>query len=208
MMFAWSLWNADYLRSTPAYCGIPAASLSCQEQCANPLQANPLPQVLQFVYHLLSQRGATQPAFTFMSENETLGVEMRTGPPALPPCTKCTFPVDRERDGRPTHPRRRFAFSFRPIRGQVMPHPSPSPAINAGLFSLVAGNDLADRWQNQSCTTMAETLNKANLYTCNEYREEMILLALQRRLQQDQLSDEERAKIAEEIDRLARKIGL
>jgi hypothetical protein len=48
----------------------------------------------------------------------------------------------------------------------------------------------------------------ANLYTCNEYREEMILLALQRRLQQDQLSDEERAKIAEEIDRLARKIGM
>jgi hypothetical protein len=89
-----------------------------------------------------------------------------------------------------------------------MQRPSPSPAINAGLFSLVAGNDLADRWQNQSCTTMAETLNGANLYTCNEYREEMILLALQRRLQQDQLSDEERATIAEEIDRLARKIGL
>jgi hypothetical protein len=48
----------------------------------------------------------------------------------------------------------------------------------------------------------------ANLYTCNEYREEMILLALQRRLQQEQLSDEERAKIAEEIDCLARKMEM
>jgi hypothetical protein len=48
----------------------------------------------------------------------------------------------------------------------------------------------------------------ANFYTCNEYREEMILLALQRRLQQEQLSEAERAKRAEEIERLTRKMGM
>jgi len=44
-------------------------------------------------------------------------------------------------------------------------------------------------------------------YTCNEYREEMILLSLQRKLQQT-LSDEERQKVLAEIARLEKAMGL
>jgi len=45
------------------------------------------------------------------------------------------------------------------------------------------------------------------IYTCNEYREEMILLALLRRLKDPDLSEEERVKITEEIACLEKKIG-
>ncbi len=45
-------------------------------------------------------------------------------------------------------------------------------------------------------------------YTCNEYREEMILLALQQRLQCPDLTKEEREELTGEIARLAEKIGL
>ena len=45
-------------------------------------------------------------------------------------------------------------------------------------------------------------------YTCNEYREEMILLALQKRLQQTNLSDLERQEILGEIARLEKIVGL
>jgi hypothetical protein len=44
-------------------------------------------------------------------------------------------------------------------------------------------------------------------YTCNDYREEMILLALRQRLQRPELSDEDKAKLTEEIDRLEKAIG-
>jgi hypothetical protein len=44
-------------------------------------------------------------------------------------------------------------------------------------------------------------------YTCNDYREEMILLALRHKLQQSDLSDEERAKLKKEIARLEKAIG-
>lgn len=45
------------------------------------------------------------------------------------------------------------------------------------------------------------------LYTCNEYRQEMILLALRNRLQQADLADEERNGLIGEIARLEKEIG-
>ncbi|MDJ0622127.1 MAG: hypothetical protein QNJ17_04125 [Desulfocapsaceae bacterium] len=47
-----------------------------------------------------------------------------------------------------------------------------------------------------------------NKYTCNEYREEMILAALQRRLQQNNLSEEEKTRVLQEIAELEKKMGL
>ena len=44
-------------------------------------------------------------------------------------------------------------------------------------------------------------------YTCNEYREEMVLLALQQQLRQPDLSDEKRAALLEEINRLEIEFG-
>jgi lipoprotein NlpI len=45
-------------------------------------------------------------------------------------------------------------------------------------------------------------------YTCNEYREEMILAGLQRSLQNPDLSSEERARIQKEITALEEAMGL
>ncbi|MBW1682438.1 MAG: hypothetical protein JRF59_02360 [Deltaproteobacteria bacterium] len=39
-------------------------------------------------------------------------------------------------------------------------------------------------------------------YTCTDYREEMRLLGLKRRLREEELSKEERAEVLEEIARL------
>lgn len=50
--------------------------------------------------------------------------------------------------------------------------------------------------------------NKQYTYTCNEYREEMILASLQRRLQQEALTEEERNKVLQEIEELERRMGL
>jgi len=47
-----------------------------------------------------------------------------------------------------------------------------------------------------------------NQYTCNEYREEMILLALQNKLQQPHLDEKERQEIVQEIARLEKVVGL
>lgn len=44
-------------------------------------------------------------------------------------------------------------------------------------------------------------------YTCNDYREEMILLGLRQKLQQSNLTDEERVKLKKEIARLEKIIG-
>ncbi len=44
-------------------------------------------------------------------------------------------------------------------------------------------------------------------YTCNEYREEMILLALRQQLQRLDLTEEEREKLTQEIVRLEKVIG-
>lgn len=59
------------------------------------------------------------------------------------------------------------------------------------------------------CTqSMTKETTTSTVYTCNEYREEMILLALQRKLQQPGLTPEEQQKLSEEIARLAEKIGM
>lgn len=54
---------------------------------------------------------------------------------------------------------------------------------------------------------MKENSEKNN-YTCNEYREEMILAALQRRLLQTDLTEEERAKLLREIAELEERMGM
>lgn len=45
-------------------------------------------------------------------------------------------------------------------------------------------------------------------YTCNEYREEMILVTLHKRLQQDGLTAEEKDLIKKEIKRVEEQMGL
>jgi hypothetical protein len=45
-------------------------------------------------------------------------------------------------------------------------------------------------------------------YTCNEYRVEMILLALQKKLQQQNLAEVERQELLREIARLEKIVGL
>ena len=45
-------------------------------------------------------------------------------------------------------------------------------------------------------------MRKRSKYTCREYREEMVLLGLKRRLAQKDLSEEERKAIIEEIQKL------
>ncbi len=44
-------------------------------------------------------------------------------------------------------------------------------------------------------------------YTCNDYREEMIILALRQKLQKTDLTEEERTKLTREIARLEKAIG-
>ena len=48
---------------------------------------------------------------------------------------------------------------------------------------------------------------ESSTYTCNDYREEMILLGLRQKLLQSDLTDEERTKLTKEIDRLEKIIG-
>ncbi len=45
-------------------------------------------------------------------------------------------------------------------------------------------------------------------YTCAQYREEMLLLSLERRLADPGLSEEERAELAAEIERLRRRMNM
>ena len=55
--------------------------------------------------------------------------------------------------------------------------------------------------------TRKQDTTQQTIYTCNEYREEMILLALRRRLQQPDLAEEERARLTGEIARLEKEFG-
>lgn len=50
--------------------------------------------------------------------------------------------------------------------------------------------------------------NTTSKYTCNEYREEMILAGLQRSLQNPDLTAEERTRIQNEITALEEAMGL
>ena len=45
-------------------------------------------------------------------------------------------------------------------------------------------------------------------YTCNDYREEMILLGLQKRLNQESLSDAEKKEILKEIETIEKQMGM
>ncbi len=45
-------------------------------------------------------------------------------------------------------------------------------------------------------------------YTCNEYREEMILLGLQKRLSSPDLSPEEKQRILKEIAKVEKQMGM
>lgn len=45
-------------------------------------------------------------------------------------------------------------------------------------------------------------------YTCADYRQEMVLLGLRKRLRDEQLSDAQREKILREIHRLEMEMGM
>jgi hypothetical protein len=45
-------------------------------------------------------------------------------------------------------------------------------------------------------------------YTCADYREEMMLLGLKKRLEADSLSEEEKASIQDRIAEIERSMGL
>ena len=48
----------------------------------------------------------------------------------------------------------------------------------------------------------------ASPYTCNEYREEMILLGLQRRLSSPNLPEREKEELLKEIARVEKQMGI
>lgn len=51
-------------------------------------------------------------------------------------------------------------------------------------------------------------MGKKGNYTCNDYREEMILLGLQKRLNQADLTEEERKEILKEIEIIEKQMGM
>ena len=52
-----------------------------------------------------------------------------------------------------------------------------------------------------------EKIKTPSTYTCNEYRLEMVLLALRQRLHQPDLAEQEREKLVKEVARLEKEIG-
>ncbi len=55
---------------------------------------------------------------------------------------------------------------------------------------------------------MIKNDNTSGPYTCNEYREEMILLGLRRRLMENGLNDTERQRLRDEINKIEKEMGL
>jgi len=53
-----------------------------------------------------------------------------------------------------------------------------------------------------------EKPNTGGQYTCNEYREEMILLGLQKRLASQGLTQEEKESLLKEIAKVEKQMGL
>jgi hypothetical protein len=53
-----------------------------------------------------------------------------------------------------------------------------------------------------------EKSNKGGQYTCNEYREEMILLGLQKRLSSKGLTQKEKESLLNEIAKVEKQMGL
>ncbi|MFP3928561.1 MAG: hypothetical protein ACLFUP_06620 [Desulfobacteraceae bacterium] len=52
------------------------------------------------------------------------------------------------------------------------------------------------------------TDDKESGYTCRSYREEMVLLGLKKRLENPELSDEERRSLCMELERMEREMGM
>ncbi|MGD9730790.1 MAG: hypothetical protein AB7U45_01305 [Desulfamplus sp.] len=53
----------------------------------------------------------------------------------------------------------------------------------------------------------SENIKKTFKYTCNEYREEMILASLRQRLSNQNLSEAERAALISEIQKIEKEMG-
>ena len=53
-----------------------------------------------------------------------------------------------------------------------------------------------------------QQMNSAGKYTCTEYRQEMILLGLKRRLADPGLSEAEKRSLAERIHQLEQEMGM
>jgi hypothetical protein len=51
-------------------------------------------------------------------------------------------------------------------------------------------------------------MTQQSSYTCNDYRLEMILLALQRKLEKGDLAEEEKKALREEIRRVESQMGM
>lgn len=62
-------------------------------------------------------------------------------------------------------------------------------------------------WAASKDVSMSEK-NTESSYTCSHYRAEMILLALQRRLAQNDLSESERKSVKAEIRRVKSEMGM
>lgn len=60
---------------------------------------------------------------------------------------------------------------------------------------------------NSNNIATADQTKKKVKYTCNEYREEMILAGLRQRLATAQLSSDERAELIKEIEKIEEKMG-
>ncbi len=52
-----------------------------------------------------------------------------------------------------------------------------------------------------------EKTKTPSTYTCNDYRQEMVLLALRKRLHRPDLAEEERERLVNEVARLEKEIG-
>ena len=50
--------------------------------------------------------------------------------------------------------------------------------------------------------------NKKDNYTCSDYRQEMILLGLRKQLNDDCLTDKERQRVLDQIEKLEEKMGM
>ena len=53
-----------------------------------------------------------------------------------------------------------------------------------------------------------EKKERTSPYTCNDYRQEMILLAMRRKLQDDGLTEDERRRLREDIAHLETRMGM
>ncbi|MBC8441903.1 MAG: hypothetical protein H8D87_19725 [Deltaproteobacteria bacterium] len=53
-----------------------------------------------------------------------------------------------------------------------------------------------------------EKSNKGGQYTCNEYREEMILLGLQKRLSSKGLTQKEKESLLKDIAKVEKQMGI